>query len=258
MSDYPPRHHPCFMLEDALTALGAEAQVVRDERTEGCWGLIVNGKRMVWLIDNRHPHEAQHEDPAAQRLLDAGVLVCHAQKPDMERVGGRWLPLAVTPGYRLPVAPFGKLYDVGFVGYVRDMRRHEVMLNVARHFTNWIGGPVFGDDAVSIYWISRIGLNVPTNYGAPDAYDSANMRLFEILATGAPLVTPYEPYLKELGLQSGINYLAYTDTNHLITTIDSFLKTPDLLEMIGTNGADLATARHTYRHRAEQVLAWLK
>jgi len=81
--NYPDLHHPCYFLEDALTKLGADARVVRDETTLGCWGLLVNGKLMVWLIDNRHPHEALTEDPAAKHLLERGVLVCHAQKPDL-------------------------------------------------------------------------------------------------------------------------------------------------------------------------------
>src|SRR5260221_13131475 len=96
MSSYPNRHHPCYFLEDALTALGAEAKVIRDVRTDGCWGLVIDDKTMVWLIDNRHAHEALTEDSAAADLLARGVLVCHAQKPDAERVGGKWLPLAGT------------------------------------------------------------------------------------------------------------------------------------------------------------------
>ena len=42
--NYPDRHHPCFFLEDALVKLGADAKVVRDNTTLGCWGLTINGK----------------------------------------------------------------------------------------------------------------------------------------------------------------------------------------------------------------------
>lgn len=254
MSTYPDRHHPCYFLEDALTALGADARVIRDDTTLGCWGLLVNGKRMVWLIDNRHPHEAATEDPAAAELLQRGVLVCCAQQPDAERVGGKWLPLAVTPGYRLPEKPQEKLYDVGFVGYVRDAGRQSVLAHVARHFKLCVQQGAFGDSAVSVYWQSKVGLNVPTGYGQPDSYDSANMRCFEILATGTPLVTPYEDYIPDLGIIHEETALLYYDIDDLIETICD----ADNMQKIGERGAKLAQERHTYAHRAKTVLEWVK
>lgn len=258
MSNYPDRHHPCFFLEDALTALGTQAKVVRDETTLGCWGLLVAGKRMVWLIDNRHPHEAATEDPAAKQLLERGVLVCHAQKPDAERVGGKWLPLAVTPGYRLSDKTIEPLYDVAFVGYVRDSARSEILRHVARHFSLCVQQGTFGDEAVSAYWSSRVGLNIPTGYGAPDAYDSANMRLFEILATGVPLVTPFQPYLFELGLVPAENYESYNSADDLLRAIEQFVHRPELAGDVGMAGAKLAQERHTYEARAKQVIEWLR
>ncbi len=260
MSAYPDRHHPVFFLQDALTALGADAVFNgRDSRTEGCWGLIVNGKPMVWLIDNRHSHEAEKEDPAAKRLLDAGALVCHAQKPDMERVGGRWLPLAVTPGYGVPMLPRGIfVHDVGFVGYVRDTARMQMLTHVARHFRLSILQGEFGDQAVMNYIQSAVGLNIPTGYGAPDAYDSANMRCFEILATGTPLVTPHESYLMELGLQDSANCLTYKNGDDLLMVIRKAVDNPDWSARIGREGAKRAAERHTYEARARQVLEWLE
>lgn len=263
MSAYPDRHHPVFFLQDELIKLSADAVFNgRDERTEGCWGLIINGKPFVWLIDNRHPHEQAKEDPAARKLLDRGALVCHAQKPDMERVGGKWLPLAATPGYRPPDKPVEKIYDVGFVGYVRDPQRQAVLMHVARHFKVCAEQGVFGDSAVDVYWKSKVGLNIPTGYGSAIAYDSANMRCFEILATGTPLVTPSEPYLMDLHLLSLINCYEYQSADELIEVIRIALGMQEYhsekVAHIGPDGAKIAQAYHTYRHRAETVLEWLK
>lgn len=257
--NYPDRHHPVYFLIDALTAAGANAEFARDERTLGCWGAVVNGEVMVWLIDNRHAHERVTEDPAAAELLKRGALVCCAQKPDAERVGGRWLPLAVTPGYREPEKPQDRHWNVAFVGYVRDSGREQILRHVARHYSLCTHQGVFGDAAVSTYWQAKIGLNVPTNYGALDAYDSANMRCFEILATGTTLVTSQEDYLADLGLESGVNCLTYFDADNLVKVIgvgleDWYFKS----QSIGANGAKLARERHTYAHRAAQVLEWLK
>lgn len=253
--NYPDRHHPCYFLADALTALGSSAEVVRDDRTLGCWGLIVDSKPTVWLIDNRHAHEAAHEDDAARKLLDKGVLVCHAQKPDMQRVGGKWLPLAVTPGYEKPRTLPAKLHDVGFVGYIRDMGRMGAMAHLVRHFAVCSEQRVFGPSAVAVYWQARVGVNVPTGYGTPTAYDSANMRLFEILATGTPLVTSHEDYLAELGLVGGENCITYRDMDALVKGVGYLIDNPEVARNMGSKGAELA---HTYTHRAKQVLEWLK
>lgn len=261
MTAYPDRHHPCYFLEDELHALGADAVVVRNEQTLGCWGLIVNGKVMVWLIDNRHAHEAAKEDPAAAELLKRGDLVMCAQKPDAERIGAKWLPLAVSPTFRTPDNSVEKLYDVTFVGYVRDAGRCGVLSAVARRFKTRVLQGIFGDDAVSAYWHSHIAINVPTGYGQADAYDSANMRLFECLATGTPMMTSYEPYLHELGLECNVhhtNYLFYKNVDDLIEKIEVQLTQPQRLTEIGRAGAALANERHTYEHRAQQVLDWLK
>lgn len=256
MAYYPARHHPIYFLQDALIALGIRAEYnERDERTEGCYGLIIEDKPFAWLIDNRWPWERVHEDPAAVRLMERGALVCCAQKPDAERIGAKWLPLAASPGYRPPDKPRQKLYDVGFVGYIHDEARLHILKELSRHFTVANASGVFGDAAVSIYWDSKVAVNIPTRYGDPAARDSANMRCFEALATGTPLVTPYEEYLSELGLIDGLNCITYRNVGMLIECLP-FIDAA--AQNIGAYGVALAQKRHTYRHRAEQVMEWLK
>lgn len=256
MSYYPDRHHPVFFLVDALNALGAKAEFARDERTEGAWGMIVNGRTVVWFIDNRWPHERAKEDPAAERLFAKGALVCCAQKRDAERIGGKWLPLAATPGYE-PLQS-EKTSDVAFVGYVRDAARSTILTDVAAHHTLALGQKVFGKQAVELYASARIGLNVPTNYYDPNAYD-INMRVFEVPATGTPLLTNALPELEALGFIDGKTCLTYESPDDLLSKLDFALSDPfDILKLIGERGFALVRARHTYRHRARQVLQWLQ
>ena len=252
MTFYPDRHHPCYFLEDALRELGAEAQVIRNADTLNCWGLTVNEKRMIWLVDNRWPHERVTEDPAARELMQRGVLVCHAQKPDAARVGGYWLPLAATPGYQPLTAP--KRFDVAFVGYIRDDNRAAVLSDVASRFSLSLAKGVFGLNAVRTYCEARVGLNVPTRYGDPNAYDSANMRCFEVLATGIPLVTAREDYLLELGIIAGQTAALYENAGHVLEAVEYALDNADRL---GAAGRQLVAERHTYQQRAQTVLGWL-
>lgn len=252
---YPDRHHPCFFLEDALRTLGMDAQVIRNDETLNCWGLKVDGKLMVYLIDNRHLHERVTEDPAALELIKRGVLVTCAQRPDAERVGAKWLPLAVTPGYRFE--PRHKIFDCGFVGYVRDPGRAEMLALVASRFTTAFSQGCFGDSAVSDYWQSRVGLNVVTGYGTPNSYDTWNMRSPEIMSTGTPLVLGYEDYLADLGVISGENCMTYDSPAGMLAAIQYLIDTPDRATQIGIAGMNLVLARHKYSHRAQQVIEWL-
>jgi glycosyltransferase involved in cell wall biosynthesis len=250
VSPYPNRHHPVYFLEDALRELGADVHFHRNEKTRGCWGLEVNGKVMVWLLDNRWPHEREKVDPATRQLLAEGVLVCHTQKPDAERIGGQWLPLAVTPGYYPKKMP--QLFDVGFVGYVRDDARLTLLNTLAsRYSTNYASG-LFGENALDTYCQSRVAINIPSQYGHPAAYD-VNMRVFECLATGVPLVTNYLDTLAELGIEDGKTMFAYGSPDGIIDAVQRAIDRPE----VGQTGAALAQERHTYTHRAKQVLEWL-
>lgn len=251
MSNYPDRWHPVYMLQDALQAQGADVEFARDERTAGSWGLIVNGQACAWYIDNRHPHEMVKEDPAAKELLARGALVMHAQKQDMERVGGQWLPLAASPGFS-PL-PMPKLWDCAFVGFIRTEARADFLSDINAHYSLSSASGLFGEQAVNTYRQARVGVNVPTNYGATDGYDSANMRCFEILATGIPLVTAYEPYLEELGLIPGANYMPYSNIAEALAAVKYCIEHPE----IGERGAALVMERHLYSHRAQTVLQWI-
>lgn len=260
MSQYPDRWHPCYFIEHELQKLGAKAEVIRNAETLNCWGLRINGKLLVWLIDNRHPHEREHEDPAAVELMQRGVVVACAQKPDADRIGSKWLPLAASPGYRPPPEPPKKIYDVAFAGYVRDEARYHALTTIARRYRLLTMQGIFNDNAIVGYWSAWCGVNVPTGWPSETSFDSANMRLFEVLATGVPLVTSHEPYLIDLGLADSINCLTYRTLEELMRCIALTCQVDDgeNAQRIGAAGAKLVQDKHTYRHRAEQVLEWLK
>lgn len=247
---YPDRHHPVFFLEDSLKGMGVEAAFHRGERTLGCWGLIIRDTPFVWLVDNRWPHEREREDPAARQLMAQGAMVCCAQKPDADRLGARWLPLAATPGYA--VAEKERLFDVGFVGYVRDEQRAGILADVGARFTLSAAQGVFGDSAVDTYHAARAGLNVPTYYGNPLAYD-VNMRVFEVAATGTPLVTNWLPDLEALGFADGHTCYIYRHRDEAVDAIQKALANPS----VGKTAAELVKARHTYDWRAREVMRWI-
>jgi hypothetical protein len=248
---YPDGHHPVMFLEAELRKFGADVQFLRSVETCNLWGLRVNGKLFVWLIDNRWSHERQMEDPAASEMLKRGALVCHAQKRDCERVGGKWLPLAATPGY-FPM-DVTKEVEVAFVGYIRDGARAGILSDVASRYRVSIGQGVFGEAANRMYAEAYCGLNVPTRYGELEAYDFP-MRGLEIPATGVPLVTNFLPELEDMGLRDGVNCVLYRSASDVCPAIQRALTAAD---RIGAAGLQWVSAAHTYVHRAQTVLEWL-
>lgn len=251
---YPDLHHPVYFLISALQSIGVRAEFAKDERTRGCWGMVFpdyGNRVMVYLIDNRHLHEREKEDPAAKELLASGALVCHAQKPDCERVGGHWLPLAATPGFAPQNAV--KAHDAAFCGYLRDLQRVSRLADVAAVYNVAIAWGVFGDDAVALYNAARVGVNVPTQWGMPNTWDSWNMRLPEIAACGIVPITPHEEYLAEGGWIDGVSCVTYGAHRTIADAVGIALENPH----IGDAAQGLVALKHTYEHRARQVVEWL-
>lgn len=254
MSYYPDKWHVVYFLQDALQALGVQVEFAKDERTLGCWGLVFpeyGNRVMVWLVDNRLPGERQHEDPSALELLNRGAIVAHAQLPDQQRIGGYWLPIGISPGFVSNTSK-PKTCDVAMVAYVRDGSRASILADIGAVFTLNLSQGVFGDTAVDAYHTARCAINIPTQYGQPYAYDTANIRFFEVLATGTPLVTAHEDYLAELGFIDRVHYVGYRGAGGVISAIQYAIEHPE----IGLNALELAP-KHTYEMRAKQVIKWL-
>lgn len=255
---YPPHYHPVHFLVDALKACGFDAAVIRDERTEGCYGGRVGDQLFVWLIDNRLPHEAAKEDFAAERLHKRGVPVFCAQKRDAERVDGIWLPLAVTPAYTAPdVLTTARTleFDLVFIGYVRDTARATALEQLAMQpdLRLHVASGVFNANAAALYRRGRAGLNIPTLYGAEYAYD-INMRIFEIAATGVPLITNFLPELIKLQFAPFLNCLTYRAIEDIPRLVSWLRAAPAEATRIGAAGRSLVLARHTYRQRAMELI----
>jgi hypothetical protein len=79
------------------------------------------------------------------------------------------------------------------------------------------------------------------------------MRVMECLATGVPTVTNALTELPELGIIDGETAFLYETPDGIMDAIQQAIEHPE----VGNAGAVLAQERHTYAHRAAQVLEWL-
>ena len=87
--------------------------------------------------------------------------------------------------------------------------------------------------------------------------DDLNMRVFESLACGSLLTTnhlPTESGQSEL-FRDGVHLATYRDPEELFDKLRFYLSHPETRAKVERAGRDEVTAKHTYRHRMERILA---
>jgi spore maturation protein CgeB len=114
----------------------------------------------------------------------------------------------------------------------------------------WQGSPLIGEDFVRASRCARLALNVvdDTNYPA------ANMRFFEAMACRAPALVSSCPEMEgEFPEGAGVAY--FHSEAELLSKATDLLKDVEGRRRMAEEGYARVLARHTYRHRACQVLA---
>jgi len=269
------RYNPATYLEKALRELGHNAfitqgQVPEDDPSVDLYLCVDSGGPLVvqdswasrcafWFIDSRrncNPDVRQPDDDSqAEKIFKAGGWVFQAQYEDTLRlrdkgIDSTWLPLAADPEVWASHPKENKLYDVAFVGNCYDPTRLEILDKLGKEFNfYWPGieGAIM-EDGAKVYRQSRVGFNISSFYGQNIAYD-INMRVFEIMSCGIPLVTNYVLGLDLLpGLGNCPGVFTYQSLEEIVPTIKEALE----CETVYTHNS--IVEKHTYRHRAQQIL----
>jgi hypothetical protein len=220
-------------------------------------------KSAMWFIDARHNNDPARrrpdDDTNARRLADGGGWVFQAQRQDWERnvsqgiTRASWLPLAADPDVWCTDPNATKHYDVAFGGNIWDGERRALLDRIARKWTlsAMTGRP---EDLAYNYGAARVGFNVSSFYGSPVAYD-VNMRVFEVLSCGVPLVTNDLDDLPRLGILPGYHCLTYRDHDDALTQIGLALSRGETWRReMGQRARGLILEGHTYRHRMSEAL----
>lgn len=103
------------------------------------------------------------------------------------------------------------------------------------------------------YAESRIALHVPRRQYANGLAGIPTIRVFEALACGAPLLC--SPWSDSEGLfRAGHDYLCVPDGRAMQAEIEHLLRDERAREQLAASGLETIRARHTCRHRAEQLV----
>jgi hypothetical protein len=170
--------------------------------------------------------------------------------------GATWLPVACDPDVHTPTMTGEPEYDIAFVGNTYGdapmyAERRRLLALLSERYKVRVESGVYFEDMANVYASARVAFNISTG-------GDLNMRVFEAMCSGTPLVTDWN-------WESGITEL-FADCQHvrmyntdegLLSEVDYLLAHP--VEAMQTSAAGRAEviAHHTYAHRAAQMLAAL-
>jgi len=202
---------------------------------------------------------------------------------DMGNKNGLWLPFACDPQFHRPRELTGdekKRYgcDICFVGSNYKEREDILMeltgydlgiwglgwerldkMSPLRKFVR--GKAVTPDEWTKIYSTSKIVLNIIGHrcgvmkpYVEEDFFRMTNTKVFEILGCGAFQLVDGREDVKAL-FRDGEHLSLYGNMRELKDRIDYYLREPSERGRIAFSGRKEVIARHTYRHRVEEILS---
>ena len=181
-------------------------------------------------------------------LFDFVFIAQRAYLEDFRKVNPRtyWLPL----GCNLEIHrcwPVEKVYDIGFVGaIIAESRREELLKRLTDAVPLHIEH-CFLEEMAQVFSKSRMVFNNAANH-------DLNMRFFEVLSTGAMLLSDATLGSGQSELfRDGEDYACYQDGN-LVETVRFYLENDALRERIAARGRRLVQNAHTYGHRAIDLL----
>jgi spore maturation protein CgeB len=149
-------------------------------------------------------------------------------------------------------------FEVAWVGQTGGpfyQARAEWLPKLARGFrTNDWSRPYTVQEVAETYRRSRIVVNI----GRDDFPQDANLRVFEVLAAGALLLTSLPSELEQLGFHEGEHFVGYRDHREINGLVRRFLDDEPARRGIATAARELVLREHTYDRRVEQLLSRLE
>lgn len=268
----------CF---DALKAIAPEAGVEvfhalpREPWPAADW--------FLWVDDGRDDISILPPAPWAYYAIDThlgyayrrwkasqATLAFVAQKNAVEEfardgVKADWLPLACDPEVHLNAQELverkglkpedvAKRYAVAFVGYVRDdnavgfNNRVDYLDRLFREIPSfWFATNRFWEEMALRMVRAKVGFNVSVK-------SDLNMRVFEILSCGVPLLTNRDVVGIGDLFTEGQHYVGYKGLDEMVEKARWMLSGGVDLDELGRIGMNEVRNRHTYRHRMATVL----
>jgi hypothetical protein len=172
----------------------------------------------------------------------------------LKAVGGSnvfWLPLGCNPEAHYPI-DLPRDHDVSFAGSVAlpvHQNRYDLLQRLENRVSLHIATKVFRDELCQAMARGRLVFN-------QSAVNEINMRVFEVMAMGRPLLTNREAEINGLSdlFVDGEHLIVYDDANDLDKKVRYYLDHEDEREAIAHAGHQLAITQHRYLDRVDTLL----
>ena len=169
-------------------------------------------------------------------------------------LGARLLPHAAERDL-FDVPEIARTFEVGWVGrggrpiyrtrdaVLRELSGRFRMNDVSRFYSP--------EEMAEIYRSSKIVVNV----GRDDYPQDANMRCFEVMASGALLITHTPTELTDLGFEEDVHFGTYRDAGEVADVVQSWLGREDARCAAARRARELVLREHTYDARVQTIFA---
>lgn len=178
--------------------------------------------------------------------------------PRLRSMGARrveWLPLACDPAahYPVPVTPTSDVSFAGSIALPIHQERHDLVTRLQSEFVVNARTSLYGHALNRFCRSGKLTFN-------HSAVRDLNMRVFEALAMGVPLLTNRDAEANGLLdlFNDGEHLVVYDDADDLVRKVRAYARDDDARAAIASAGRAEVLAVHTYRHRVEAVLATLR
>lgn len=156
-----------------------------------------------------------------------------------------YMPHAVEPlAYHYEASL--KKYDLCFIGHINSENRIEALDRIFKEFPNFFYGQRLFNDAAEIFNKSKIIFNISIK-------DDLNMRTFEGMSTKSLMLTSYNDEVASV-FEDGKHLVLYKSIDEAIEKARYYIEHEEERLKIAQAGFDEVRSKHTFVHRAKQVL----
>ncbi|MCC6487589.1 MAG: glycosyltransferase [Candidatus Hydrogenedentes bacterium] len=174
--------------------------------------------------------------------------------PRMQALGARnvsWLPLGCTPAIHYP-CPQEPVADISFVGSIAlpiHQERYDLLRQIEANFRVLARSCLYGEELCRLCGSTKLTFN-------HSAVRDLNMRVFEALAMGAPLLTNRDSAVNGLLdlFEEDMHLIVYDTPAELLAKARRYIDDDAARRRVAHAGYTEVLARHTYCHRVETMV----
>lgn len=148
--------------------------------------------------------------------------------------------------------------DIAWVGRIDGelyrTRRRLLPLLAARYKINDWQRSYPENEICNVYRRAKMAVNI----GRDDYPQDANLRCFEVMASGALLLTSSPTELELMGFKNGVHFIGYSSESELFQMVDHLLADEDKRKQIADAARTLVMRDHTYDARAQTILGLIE